>query len=548
MKFKISKTILIELLDNQGMDKLDGLFDRDSRWSSEVEMSSNVLSIEELDKIEALALKDEDNNKDFLRNYKRFKALHKKGGLDKLKRLMDLPESLKIYVENNLPNSRVYQVVDEQLVPYMITDVKYEPYDARGETPAHVTMYFSAIRFGETTSRSSTIWSEDLSAMDGMNAVDMLTYANVEPEDEDLNAQYQLDLEKYKDLKDRVGQVYVGENVGAPVDDGYRASKFYFKQGCNSKVVIDFFGRKILSNNKLEDLKEERVISDVLGNRRLSPIQTFGEVFHLEEHVWIQMHVANLKPYEFRGKSMQEKLILPQSHKELIYLLMQMSKLEIEDIVEGKVGGSFIMATGTPGTGKTLTAEVFSEVIEKPLYKVQCSQLGLSVDDVEKKLKNVLRRASRWGAILLIDEADVYVRQRGSDINQNAIVGVFLRTLEYYRGILFMTSNVGSDIDDAIMSRATAHLEYEIPSREDQARIWKVLSTQFQMKLSDSEINKLTDIFPRLVGRDVKALLKLSKMVLESKLNSTDASDREAVIVDVIKMVSKFIPNVNTAK
>src|SRR6185295_19284784 len=104
-------------------------------------------------------------------------------------------------------------------------------------------------------------------------------------------------------------------------------------------------------------------------------------------------------------------------------------------IVAGKTGGTIVFCTGEPGTGKTLTGEVFSEVIKRPLYVVQCSQLGTDEEELEKQLKKVLRRAQRWGAILLIDEADVYVRERGDDIQQNAIVGVFLRVLEYYRGI-----------------------------------------------------------------------------------------------------------------
>ena len=44
-------------------------------------------------------------------------------------------------------------------------------------------------------------------------------------------------------------------------------------------------------------------------------------------------------------------------------------------------------------------------------------------------------RAQRWGAVMLIDEADVYIKRRDDDITMNAVVGVFLRVLEYFNGL-----------------------------------------------------------------------------------------------------------------
>lgn len=39
--------------------------------------------------------------------------------------------------------------------------------------------------------------------------------------------------------------------------------------------------------------------------------------------------------------------------------------------------------------------------------------------------------AARWGAVVLIDEADVYLEERSMhDLSRNAMVAVFLRQLE----------------------------------------------------------------------------------------------------------------------
>ena len=357
-------------------------------------------------------------------------------------------------------------------------------------------------------------------------------------ETEDLNETHSKSLKRYEHMLTQCGKVYVGSGVGQNRSgERYSRNRFFFKDNASPKVVVDFEGLYNDSSSSGKRDSEDKIIHQRILQKRIKlPIHTYGDAFHLEEHIWITIHVDYLEPYKFKGKELMEKLVLSEQDKDLIKILMEMSKMKIDDIIEGKSGGSFVMATGVPGTGKTLTAEVFSETIEKPLYKVQCSQLGLNVEQVEKNLKQVLSRASRWGAILLIDEADVYVRARGNDINQNAIVGTFLRTLEYYTGILFMTSNMETAIDDAIMSRATAHLQYAKPDENSRTAIWKILSEQFGISFNENEIKELGKHFGDAVGRDIKALLKLAKMYAEGK--------QVECTVQLIKDISGFVPNV----
>jgi len=196
--------------------------------------------------------------------------------------------------------------------------------------------------------------------------------------------------------------------------------------------------------------------------------------------------------------------------------------------------GRYLLADFTV-THNTLTAEVFSEQVKRPLYCVQCSQLGTNEEELEKELKTVLSRAQRWKAILLIDEADVYVHTRGTDIQQNAIVGVFLRVLEYYRGILFMTSNRETIIDDAIMSRATAWIRYDLPDRAAAGAIWRVLAAQYKVGLKLADIELLLDnpIFKHVSGRSIKNLLKLAKLMARKR--------NQPVSVESIVYVSQFL-------
>jgi AAA+ superfamily predicted ATPase len=167
--------------------------------------------------------------------------------------------------------------------------------------------------------------------------------------------------------------------------------------------------------------------------------------------------------------------------------------------------------------GKTLSAEIYSEAIKKPLYRVHSGQLGIDAVSVETNLETILNRAQRWDAVLLIDEADVFVRQRGNDIQHNAVVASFLRTLEYFSGLLFLTTNRAGDIDDAILSRCIAVIHYEYPSKEDARKIWNVLAKQFELTIEPEVIEELLEMFKKVSGRDVKELLKLTSKFARHK-------------------------------
>ena len=146
--------------------------------------------------------------------------------------------------------------------------------------------------------------------------------------------------------------------------------------------------------------------------------------------------------------------------------------------------------------------------------------------------KKVLKRAQRWGAVMLIDEADVYIRRRGNEIDHNAVVASFLRTLEYFHGLLFLTTNRVDDVDDAIASRCIATIRYSVPKAEDAKRIWNVLANQFQFQLPEDLVDSLVDNFRGVSGRDIKELLKLTAKWCRQK-NVTPS-------LDVFKTCAQF--------
>lgn len=111
---------------------------------------------------------------------------------------------------------------------------------------------------------------------------------------------------------------------------------------------------------------------------------------------------------------------------------------------------------------------------EKPLYRVTCGDIGTKPDEVEKYLESVLHLSKSWGCVVLLDEADVFLEQRTlHDLERNALVSVFLRVLEYYEGILILTSNRVGTFDEAFKSRIQLSLHYDALSQGQRQKVWQ---------------------------------------------------------------------------
>lgn len=238
------------------------------------------------------------------------------------------------------------------------------------------------------------------------------------------------------------------------------------------------------------------------------PLHGYVFMFHLELHQHLWVHVLDVQPYVYRP-DLKSSLVLPPEQTDLIDILTAEMDVLMDDIVAGKGGGTTVLCAGPPGVGKTLTAEVYAEIVGRPLYRVHSGQLGLNVASMEHALKEALTRAQRWGAVMLIDEADVYIKRRDDDITMNAVVGVFLRVLEYFNGLLFLTTNRLDDIDEAIVSRCIALIRYHAPDEAARQRIWQVMAAQFGLVLDEVECRRLAQRFASASGRDIKGLAKL---------------------------------------
>lgn len=116
-----------------------------------------------------------------------------------------------------------------------------------------------------------------------------------------------------------------------------------------------------------------------------------------------------------------------------------------------------------------------AEYTRRPLLQVTCGDIGQDAEVVEKRLEDHFQLAHKWGCVLLLDEADVFLQKRSrEDLARNAIVSVFLRVLEYYSGILFLTTNRVGAFDQAFRSRIHMSLFYPRLDENKTIKIWEM--------------------------------------------------------------------------
>jgi DNA polymerase III delta prime subunit len=465
------------------------------------------------------------------------------------------------------PGHRLYKrISDGAMLCYYVYGVEYHPPVQRDSgyyrEPARVTMDMAYEKIGGKTSTSVTFHAEDCRNVPVAKA---LIDAGYQIETPELRQEYLDSLKRFLTLSGQVGKQFWAEG-GAFVRGRDRWSRSSEKrtsladEGSNaSRVVMDVFyeddderrdarerrsvymkeyfwtraaGKSTYNEDEdTDEAEDEELELELVGQDAVEiPIHPWLIVFHLSKHERIRVHVDQLTEYEY-DTTLAEKLILPKEQKGLISLLINTKGGVFEDIVAGKGGGAVVLLCGAPGTGKTLTAEIYAEAEERALYSVQCSQLGTEPDDLEEELLRCFSRAKRWDAVMLLDEADVYVHERGNDMMQNAVVGVFLRVLEYQATVLFLTTNRPDDVDDAIASRCIARINYKTPSTADAVRIWQVLAVNSSVKITLPVIKEIVAKNKNMTGRDIKNVLKLASLMTSGWLKPAD-----------VKYVQQFKP------
>lgn len=304
------------------------------------------------------------------------------------------------------------------------------------------------------------------------------------------------------------------------------------------RVMIDMASMRVMDTDYRyyfgwdQYRRRESAAEPVSGGRKFSDeeyatMSPFVYGFSFISKVWGEMSIDNVSDIQFRENA-YDMLVLDEERKDMMFSLVENGMAEGDkDFIGGKGGGVIFMLAGTPGTGKTLSAEAIAEKLKRPLYMVGVGELGTDVQSLESSLRNILDIATKWNAVLLLDECDIFMEARNNDdVERNAMVGIFLRLLEYYEGILFLTTNRADNIDEAFYSRISMALYYDPLSEETRRQVWKNLLATYKVENIDPAALAAHD----LNGRKIKQVIRIASALARAKKREPNVEDFRAVI------------------
>ena len=159
-----------------------------------------------------------------------------------------------------------------------------------------------------------------------------------------------------------------------------------------------------------------------------------------------------------------------------------------------------------------------AEHTRRPLYAVTSGELGETAGQLERNLRTVLDRAKSFRAVLLLDEADVFVEERKpQDLGRNALVSIFLRELEYYQGIMVLTTNRAQTFDHAFQSRIHVSIGYSELDVKARERIWRAFGDHVAGGLHIAETDYAELAGWNLNGRQIKNIVSSAKALASSR-------------------------------
>ncbi|KAI7238071.1 hypothetical protein KC330_g2780 [Hortaea werneckii] len=243
----------------------------------------------------------------------------------------------------------------------------------------------------------------------------------------------------------------------------------------------------LLTSSK--DIEDEEQIE-------LLPLRVFG--YALQQRKWCAFNVLRLQDPPARKEEERNKafhdLVLPQEHRRNIRALVKyqvrdgpcendnspsskskapQNMPESFDVISGKGQGLVLLFHGAPGVGKTSTAESVAIQLQRPLLPITCGDLGERPTDVEQNLSTFFALGAKWRCVVLLDEADVFLARRiTGDLGRNSLVSIFLRQVEYYSGVLILTTNRVGEFDEAFVSRI--HMKLHFPTLDERStmEVW----------------------------------------------------------------------------
>jgi len=202
-------------------------------------------------------------------------------------------------------------------------------------------------------------------------------------------------------------------------------------------------------------------------------------------------------------------------------LLNVESRFELPRIIEAlkRRGHGSLCFHGAPGTGKTALAEHIAAALQRPLMIRQASDIASKyVGETEQNMARMFDEAQTEGAVLLLDEADSFLRSRRMAERHYEVTEVnqMLQGMERFGGVFVCTTNLFEDLDEAALRRFTFKLRFHPLTREQRERMFIAEALGGEASLLDDEQRARLAGLDQLAAGDFAAVKRQVQILGES--------------------------------
>jgi len=227
--------------------------------------------------------------------------------------------------------------------------------------------------------------------------------------------------------------------------------------------------------------------------------------------------------------------------------------VDVNQLVDGLkyISEARICLYGPPGTGKTEFGRYVAKVLDKPLMVKRASDLlGSYVGMSERNIAEMYKQAQNEDSVLLLDEADSFLRDRGVAQHSWEVTQVneMLTQMESYNGIFICSTNLVDNLDSASLRRFDFKIHFDYLHAEQS---WVLFQQTLEDQGADltgsrslkNALSKVRDLTPgdfatvirqnRLCKERMSADFLLSALIRESSFKKSSHEAGIGFMADV---------------